>query len=256
VSKRWDLSLVSRRQSLPYPIYDKLGSIDRGTIVDNKYREGKKPMRRDMQLWMPPSIGIIVYPGLIVSFGWSINNFHRTMSPFWAIYALLTMLLAMSIPALALRALIRIRHEERAGLVRGILYLMFAAPPLFTLTFSLTRIAGVDQYLAVIWIFVWVAIGLMLYLKEGRGKPGSPAYEVARLRIVHGAVALCLLCGFLIAHLINHDLAVWSVQLHGTVIKFLRLWYRSELVQPILLAMLVIMICTGVGHGLFGVDGA
>jgi hypothetical protein len=129
---------------------------------------------------------------------------------------------------------------------RGILYLMFAAPPLFTLTFSLTRMAGIDQHLAVIWILVWVAIGLMLYLKEGRGKPGSPATDRAWLRIVHGVVALCLLCGFLIAHLINHDLAVWSVRLHGTVMKFLRLWYRSEWVQPILLAMLVIMIGTGV----------
>jgi succinate dehydrogenase/fumarate reductase cytochrome b subunit len=69
---------------------------------------------------------------------------------------------------------------------------------------------------------------------------------VSGLRIVHGVTALCLLCGFLIAHLINHDLAVWSVQLHGDVMTWLRLWYRSEWVEPALLGLMFVMICTGI----------
>jgi hypothetical protein len=91
-----------------------------------------------------------------------------------------------------------------------------------------------------------LAVGVLLYLTEGRTKPESPAFGVTWLRIVHGGTALCLLCGFLIAHLINHDLAVWSVTLHRAVMNFLRLWYRSEWVQPLLLGLLAVMICTGV----------
>jgi hypothetical protein len=99
-------------------------------------------MRRGVELWVLPLVGVIVYPGLISSFGWAINNYYRSASPFWALYALLTMLLAMSIPVLAVRALILTYQDERPALVRGILYLMFAAPPLCTLAFSLTRIGG------------------------------------------------------------------------------------------------------------------
>jgi Domain of unknown function (DUF4158) len=46
---------------------------------------------------MPPSIGIVAYPGLIVAFGWAINDFHRSADAVSAIFAFLTMLLAMSL---------------------------------------------------------------------------------------------------------------------------------------------------------------
>jgi hypothetical protein len=203
-------------------------------------------MRHDMRGWIPPLIGIVAYPGLIVAFGWVINDFHRSVNAVSAIFAFLTMLLAMSVPVLALRALILMRHDEEPGLARGILYLMFAAPPLFVFIFSLTRIAGTDGHLAAIWITGWAAIGVMLSLGAGNTTVRPRASDIAWLRVTHGGVALGLLCIFLIAHLINHGLAAWSVPLHGTVMKFLRVWYRSEWVQPLLLVLLVVMICTGV----------
>jgi succinate dehydrogenase/fumarate reductase cytochrome b subunit len=156
------------------------------------------------------------------------------------------MLLAASVPALAMRALLHLRHDDRPVLARGFLYLMFAIPSLFTLTYSLTRMAGVDRHLSAIWILGWIAIGVLLYFSEGRNKPPPHAAGVTWLRVVHGAIALCLLCGFLLAHLINHDLAAWSITLHGTAMKWLRLWYRSEWVEPVLLGLLFVMICTGV----------
>ena len=186
------------------------------------------------------------HPGIILVFGRAMKDFHQSASAFSAILAFLTMLLVMSVPFLALRALIRMRHDEEPGLVRGILYLMFAAPPLFVLTFSLTRIAGTDGHLAAIWVIGWAAIGLVLSLGARNTKIRPPTSGMAWLRVTHGGVALGLLCTFLVAHLINHGLAVWSVQLHGTVMKFLRIWYRSDWVQPLLLVLLVATICTGV----------
>jgi succinate dehydrogenase hydrophobic anchor subunit len=54
-----------------------------------------------------------------------------------------------------------------------------------------------------------------------------------------------LLGGFLLAHLVNHDMALWSVKLHGQVMESLRHWYRSEWVEPALLGLLGVMIATG-----------
>jgi hypothetical protein len=57
---------------------------------------------------------------------------------------------------------------------------------------------------------------------------------------------MCLLLGFLIAHLANHDLAIWSVKLHRVAMEWLRLWYRSEWIEPVLLTLFAVMIATGV----------
>ena len=203
-------------------------------------------MTRGMQLWIPPLIGALIYPGLMFSFGWALNDYRETGSPFQAAWAVLTMLLAASVPALAMRALILLRHDDRPVLARGFLCLMFAIPSLFTLTYSLTRMAGEDQHISAIWILGWSAIGMLLYFSEGRNESPPHATGVTWLRVIHGATALCLLCGFLIAHLINHDLAVWSVALHRAAMKSLRLWYRSEWVEPVLLGLLFVMLCTGV----------
>jgi succinate dehydrogenase/fumarate reductase cytochrome b subunit len=141
------------------------------------------------------------------------------------------------------------RHEEGAVLARGVSYLMFATSPLFTLAFSLARMLGIDQHqgaLSATWALGWIAAGLVLYFRKDSDVPQPPRETtVTWLRVVHGGTALCILCGFLVAHLLNHDLAAWSVPLHIAVMKSFRLWYRSEWVQPVLLGLFVVMICTG-----------
>jgi hypothetical protein len=197
-------------------------------------------------LWMPPLIGAVVYPGLLLTFDWALNGYHKSGSVLWAAGALLVMLLAASVPALAARALLLMRHCEGPVLARGILYLVFAIPSFFSLTFSLSRLAEVYEHLIEIWISMWIALGVMLYFREGQAKPASQETRVAWLRVIHGGTALLLLLGFLISHLVNHALAAWSVTLHGAAMEWLRLWYRSESVEPVLLGLLFVMISTGV----------
>jgi hypothetical protein len=184
-------------------------------------------------LWLPPFIGAVIYPGLIVSFPWIMAGYRESGSLLLAVCALLVVLVATAVPVLAARALILMRDDEGLVLVRGMLYLMFAIPSLFTLSVSVTRIAGVDDHLTAIWISAWLAIGATLYFHKERGRSTTHGAGISRVRIIHGVTALFVLFGFLIAHLINHDLAAWSVQLHIDTMKVLRLWYRSEWVEPV-----------------------
>jgi hypothetical protein len=202
-------------------------------------------MRR-MQLWLPPLLGAVVYPGLMVAGEWALTGYERSDSGLFATCFLLAMLLALSVPALALRALLLVRDAERSVQERGVLYLAFSIPSLFSLTYTITRIAGVHEHVGAIWGSAWVALGVMLYLRQGRKTPISSETDVRWLRVIHGTTALFVLCGFLIAHLINHDLAVWSVELHRDAMNWLRLWYRSDWIEPVLLGLLVVMIGTGV----------
>jgi hypothetical protein len=199
-----------------------------------------------MRLWAPPVVGAMLYPGLILSFQWAVRGYRETGGLLMPVLALLLMLMATSVPAMAAAALFRVRQHDGPAVTRGVLYLVFAIPSLFSLTYSLSRVAGVREYLAEIWIGLWIAAGLALYLQRGASEPVSSGSGVSRLRVIHGVTALVLLLAFLLAHLINHDLALWSVSLHRTVMSTLRLWYRSAWVEPVLVGLLVVMICTGV----------
>ncbi len=205
-------------------------------------------MQTGARFWLLPLIGVVIYPVLIFLFPRAINGYREFGGPFFAGYAALLMLLAGSIPAIAARALILTRQDGvvSPALTRSLLYLMFAASPLYVLTSLLARRVDAGQFHSGIWISAWVAVGVALYFRKGEFAPGLRGTEVTWLRVIHGGTALFLLCGFLIMHLVNHGLAVWSVELHDAAMEWLRLWYRSEWVEPLLLALLLVMISTGI----------
>jgi hypothetical protein len=206
-------------------------------------------LRRSSRLWALPLAAVLVYPAFIESAAYLIRAFHQAGSPIAGVSALLALLLTAAVPVLSLRALLLLRGREGEAATRGALYVMFATSPLFTLMYTLDRLVQVDQSYVVLsaaWVVIWLVVGFMLFFNKEREAPVAKGPSLTALRITHGITALCILCGFLVAHLVNHDLAIWSVQLHGVVLKFLRLWYRSEWVEPALLAALAVLICTGI----------
>jgi hypothetical protein len=205
-------------------------------------------MQRGMPPWVLPWAVVIIYPGVLLAFDGALNNYHGSGSTFMAVCAMLAMLLATSIPLLVARALLIMREDTGAVLARSMLLLMFTTASLFSLTLRLIRMAGVTerQNALVIWVVAWLAVGLMLFLRKKRSVSPGQERSIKWLRIVHGMTALCLLGGFLIAHVANHHLAAWSVELHDAGLKWLRLWYRSEWVEPALVTLLMVMLGTGV----------
>lgn len=195
---------------------------------------------------LAPVIGAIAYPQLISAFQWAVRAYRESADWPMVLLAFLLMLMAVSIPLMSAMALFHMRHQDGPALTRGILYLTFTVPSLFTLSISLSGLAGVGEQLPLIWAAGWGVAAAVVYLRGDSCAPVARGAGVARLRVVHGATALVLLLGFLIAHVINHDLALWSVSLHGTAMDWLRVWYRSAWVEPVLLGLLVVMICTGV----------
>lgn len=204
---------------------------------------------RKSRPWALPLTAVLLYPACIIAASHAINRFHQDGSLIAALAGLLALLLAASVLLFALRALLLLRSDSGHGLMRGALYVMFSTAPLFSLMYSLARLVHIDQNyaaLSAVWTGSWITVGFVLNFHGTGAAPIADSRSPAALRILHGVAALCVLSGFLIAHLINHDLAVWSVKLHGAVMTFLRLWYRSKWVEPALLAALAIMIGTGI----------
>lgn len=123
---------------------------------------------------------------------------------------------------------------------------MFSVPPLLIVSGEVAWLFGIKGPTVVtIWTAGWIVVAVALYFRNEDALPKRQSVAIVGIRVVHGVAALCVLCGFLLAHLLNHDMALWSVQLHGQVMEWLRRWYRSDWVEPGLLVLLGVMIATG-----------
>lgn len=184
-----------------------------------------------------------IYPQLIAAYEKAIARLHQAEGA--AIGATGLMAAAFCVPLLALATLIR--ERERAPLFsradRLALHLAAAAPPLLVLSLQLFARLGWSAQHSLAWAGLW--LGLLAGCAWVRDRDGATA-PGARLRIVHGGLAFTVLLGFLLYHILNHLLALWSSGLHRALLDFGRPWYRSAWLEPILLAAFAGLLASGV----------
>ena len=202
--------------------------------------------------WIAPVVGAIVYPLLVQGFILSVQAYKTTDAAaskvVLAAVALVLMGSELAVPFVALRALMGIRNsiEPNAPLVRRVLHLVFATPPVFTVIGFAASGLGVPQ--TWVWYGGWGLVAMITFLVRKGSGSSSPITlrDSTQLRKIHGFSALFLLMGFLALHLGNHLAALWTVQSQNDVMIFLRGWYRSAWVQPIIIGLFGTMIVTGV----------
>jgi len=213
-------------------------------------------MERDTYIgpdvWTLPVVGAIVYPLLVQGFILSVQAYKASgvvaSKVGLAAAALVLMGSVLAVPFVALRALIGIRNsiEPNAPLVRRVLHLVFATPPVLTVSGFAASDLGIPLTWA--WYSGWGLVAMITFLVRKGSSSSSPVTrrDSTRLRKLHGFSALFLLMGFLVLHLGNHLAALWTVQTQNDVMIFLRGWYRSAWVQPIIIGLFATMIVTGI----------
>jgi len=130
---------------------------------------------------------------------------------------------------------------------RGFAHLAFASPPLFTAL-------GVALYLMhssidhVAWALIWLPIVVVTIIgARRRVAVGSGSRtQLASLRGAHGLSAIAILTVFLAPHVTNHLTAIWSTDLHKAVMDGLRVVYRQNAVQSILVGLFLLQIVSGI----------
>ena len=157
--------------------------------------------------------------------------------------------LAFSVPivaALSARRLARLPVAiANSGRWLRLSHLAFAAPPLYTAIGVLTYVAGVGDLDFAVWILVWGMILILAVYSPSKTASNQIRPVRNRLKIFHGIAALTVLMTFVIAHHANHVLALWTPELHGRVMKTLEVFYRQELVEPLLIVVMILLIATG-----------
>lgn len=192
-----------------------------------------------------PSTAALFYPLLLVSLHQAGRQFVQATDATGKLLAGLAVGLAAalvySVPLLSFAAI-----SQSAGQIRTrqFAHLAFAAPPLFVLIGVFFYMLNVPNGDYVFWAIAWLGVlGFAAFVSPTNEMPAAaPRW----LRTAHGLSAGAIIVMFLAWHLANHVTATWSLETNKNVMDLLRVWYRSDIIQPILVALFVFQLLSGV----------
>jgi hypothetical protein len=225
------------------------------TLFPDKAVEVGPPAAR--VLWSIPALAAFAYPYFVMALynsGQLLSHASDTSSMLVAWLAMfVAVVLTYGVPAISLAvavALGRLDTLSRAQLrVRRLAHLAFASPSLFVFIGVVFYLLGSANGDYLFWALLWIAA--LALIVGSTGAEAATAADAAAsppawLRISHGSSALAIVLIFLAWHLLNHMTALWSFDTNEVMMKVLRKWYRSDIVQPILVALFVYQVVTGV----------
>lgn len=181
--------------------------------------------------------------GLTVLYPWALKAFHAAItagSTIGKIEAGLWLAAAFALPLAGLALALRGKAPTAA---RRLGFAALAAPPLFVLTGVVSGLLHSPVRDVWIWSVAWILAGVAASLARPDAAPAS-ARPVGRLRVVHG-VAGALILLFLAFHLSNHLMGLFGAEAHGRVMKAGRVVYRSAVVEPLLVGLLLFQVACG-----------
>jgi hypothetical protein len=190
-----------------------------------------------------PPIAALVYPVLLIFLHQSGRHLVEATDPAGKLLAGLAVTLSAAlvygVPLLSFAAILQSADQT----TRRLAHLAFAAPPLFTLVGVFFFFLGIANGDYVAWAVAWLS--LLAYAATASARKAASVPAAAWIKTAHGITAATILLIFLLEHIGNHVLAVWSLEKHKAVMDLLRLWYRSDLVQPIVVALFLWQLVSG-----------
>jgi hypothetical protein len=191
-----------------------------------------------------PSTTALFYPVLLVLLHQSGRQFVQATDATGKLLAGLAVGLAAalvySIPLLSFAAI-----SQSAGQIRTrrLAHLAFAAPPLFVLIGVFFYMLNVPNGDYAFWAIAW--LGVLGFAAFVAPTNEMPAAAPRWLRTAHGFSAGAIIVMFLAWHFANHMTAAWSLETNEEIMDLLRVWYRSDVVQPILVALFAFQLLSG-----------
>jgi hypothetical protein len=200
-----------------------------------------------------PVLVAMIYPWLLSALTLALRSLGVSTPPAAhtvGASALVILLSAWSVMAVGAFLALKLgpgRDDSRLR-VRGRLlaHLAFAAPS-FLVGFG--NVAGILNQRAAVpyaWLAFWALLGCTIFLPNGAMAPAAPRpVAQRRLAVAHGISALAILLVFILPHIGNHLLGIWSGETHIAAMKLARRLYRSEIVEPLLLVLIAFQILSG-----------
>jgi len=191
-----------------------------------------------------PSVAALLYPLALAAVHGSAEALKTATLPAGAAVAGLLLVCALAfvygVPAVSFLAIVRSKEDISA---RRLAHLAFAAPPTFVLLGVLAVMLGLPGGDYAAWLVMWSCA--LFYARQGRAMQQPPMPAPVWIRFAQGISAALIIAVFLGWHLLDHLVAVWSFDANTKVTDALRVWYRSALIQPALVALFGLQLVTG-----------
>jgi hypothetical protein len=191
--------------------------------------------RRDPAFWLPVAAALL-YP-------WVLRAFHGAVSTEGlTLVAVAWLVVAFALP-LSCLALVLFRLERCGVAARRLAFAGLAAPPLFVLIGVLAGLLHSPVKDVWIWSILWIGLGLASALAKS-AQTEHEARPWPRLRVAHGVAAVLILL-FVTFHLFNHLTGLRGPETHARVMKLGRMVYRSPVIEPGLVILLLFQVLGG-----------
>ncbi|MGY4401156.1 hypothetical protein [Bradyrhizobium sp. USDA 3315] len=205
----------------------------------------------DRLRWLIPAAGAMAYPFLLDAFHLAVPPAAGPVSFGRLVLAALCLLAATAAPLLGLACAYRMTKAAPSSFAlraRRLAYLGIAAPPLFMLTgvgLGLLHIPVSDE---LVWVAGWLVACLYVLFGSEQAQRAAPsaaiAPSIAKRRVTHG-VAAAIILFYVAFHLTNHLLGWLGPDVHAAVMKAGRTVYRSSVVEPILVVLMLFQVAVG-----------
>ena len=222
------------------------------SITAHRMTRGDTGIKERLQM-LAPSLAALLYPFALEGFNASVTRIVEggagALGLSW-LGAAMCLALAFAVPLIAMLAAMSLSGIERptAAQLRAkrMALLAVAAPTLFVfvgVVLTMLHDPVPDTWL---WVACW-AIALALLLRSDNDAPARVAMRLVPvpLRVAHGVSALALVMIFLALHIANHLMFPAGAETYDAVMKVFRHVYRTEIVQPLVVALFLFQIGTG-----------
>jgi len=200
---------------------------------------GERKVSKRLLPWFPV--------GTALAYPWTLHLFHGAIiAQPQSVPPAGWLVLAFALPASSL--LFAYCCGGRAGealpTIRRVAFVSVAAPPLFVSTGVVSSLLHSPISDLWIWSILWLTVGALATVANS-GTGSHPAgSRTGRLRVAHGVSAVAILM-FVAFHLANHLTGQLGPQVHARVMAIGRVVYRSRLVEPALVALLLFQVASG-----------
>ncbi|MGH8205522.1 MAG: hypothetical protein ACRETK_01975 [Steroidobacteraceae bacterium] len=168
-----------------------------------------------------------------------------------AVGVLVTLVLAGSVMWISFAQERALAKRSRLGIAqrraRVLAHLAFASASLWV---GFENLAGVahDRTAALIaWPILWAVLAAAVLLSSNAPAAARElrAKGYRQLGTVHGISAIAIVVLFIAPHIANHLTGIWNGATHIATMRDVRLVYRNEVIQPLLLTLIGFQILSG-----------
>ena len=203
--------------------------------------ECNRPVKRATTRDLTPALAAICYPFLLDAFHGIVGPPGTPSSASAIIAAAVVLACIMAVPTLGL--VFATRTQAGTG-ARRLAYACVVAPTIYVFLGVVQSMAKIIVPDELIWCMFWSGAALWVWSRLRTRTEDRLVPVVARWRVLHGitGAVVLLYVGF---HIVNHLFGLIGPEAHATVMDLGRKIYRAPFIEPLLVALMLFQIGSG-----------